>query len=123
MRLLVLFGITVARRTGCSLLAKYSSVAFHLLALLLAESKQGDENIHGLYVMKLMRSFCISSSEKRGDPFKHMASILVNILQKNAGRKLLLDPKRGLSKKIIRQIGSSSSLGKKGAYLFLFLFP
>ncbi|XP_075485307.1 uncharacterized protein LOC142525023 isoform X3 [Primulina tabacum] len=64
-RLLVLFGITVARRTGCSLLAKYSSVAFHLLALLLAESKQGDENIHGLYVMKLMRSFCISSSEKR----------------------------------------------------------
>ncbi|XP_073032435.1 uncharacterized protein [Primulina eburnea] len=76
--------------------------------------QQGDEKMHGLCVMKLVRSFCTSSSEKRGDPFEHVASILVNISQKEAGRKLLLDPKRGLLKQIIRQFDSSSLLRKKG---------
>ncbi|XP_022868567.1 protein HGH1 homolog [Olea europaea var. sylvestris] len=49
-----------------------------------------------------------------GDPFEHVASILVNISQKEAGRKLLLDPKRGLLKQIIRQFDSGSLLRKKG---------
>ncbi|KAH6805289.1 ARM repeat superfamily protein [Perilla frutescens var. frutescens] len=74
-----------------------------------------DEKMQGLYIMKLVRSFCTSSSEKKGDdPFEHVASILVNISQKEAGRKLLLDPKRGLLKQIIRQFDSPSPLRKKG---------
>ncbi|KAL3824131.1 hypothetical protein ACJIZ3_020160 [Penstemon smallii] len=76
--------------------------------------QQGDEKMHGLYIMRLVRSFCASSSEKKGDPFEHVASILVNISQKEAGRKLLLDPKRGLLKQIIRQFDSPSPLRKKG---------
>ncbi|KAH6802014.1 ARM repeat superfamily protein [Perilla frutescens var. frutescens] len=98
----------------------------HLLVMLIVNLTQldigiesllqnGDEKMQGLYIMKLVRSFCTSSSEKKGDdPFEHVASILVNISQKEAGRKLLLDPKRGLLKQIIRQFDSSSPLRKKG---------
>ncbi|XP_059448444.1 uncharacterized protein LOC132179701 isoform X1 [Corylus avellana] len=73
-----------------------------------------DEKMHGLHVMKLVRSFCRSSSESSDDPFEHVGSILVNISKQEAGRKLLLDPKRGLLKQIIRQFDSSSPLRKKG---------
>nr|POE64724.1 protein hgh1 like [Quercus suber] len=37
-----------------------------------------DEKMNGLYVMKLVRSFCRSSSETSDDPFEHVASILVS---------------------------------------------
>ncbi|GLT27673.1 hypothetical protein SLA2020_026540 [Shorea laevis] len=74
----------------------------------------GDDKMQGLYVMKLVRSFCGSSSESRDDPFDHVGSILVNISQKEAGRKMLLDPKRGLLKQIIRQFDSARPLRKKG---------
>uniref|UniRef100_A0A7N0UJU1 Protein HGH1 homolog n=1 Tax=Kalanchoe fedtschenkoi TaxID=63787 RepID=A0A7N0UJU1_KALFE len=73
-----------------------------------------DEKLHGLYVMKLVRSFCTSSYDTNGDPFEHVGSILVNISQKEAGRKILLDSKRGLFKQIIRQFDTKSSLRKKG---------
>ncbi|KAK3003637.1 hypothetical protein RJ639_019636 [Escallonia herrerae] len=76
--------------------------------------QSGDEKMHGLHVMKLVRSFCTSSNEKKGDPFEHVGSILVNISKKEAGRKILLDPKRGLLKQIIRQFDSASLLRKKG---------
>ncbi|PSS13526.1 hypothetical protein CEY00_Acc14137 [Actinidia chinensis var. chinensis] len=74
----------------------------------------GDEKMHGLYVMRLVRSFCTSSNEKDGDPFEQVGSVLVNISKREAGRKLLLDPKRGLLKQVIRQFDSTSSLRKKG---------
>jgi hypothetical protein len=48
------------------------------------------------------------------DAFEHVGSILVNISKQEAGRKLLLEPKRGLLKQIIRQFDSSSPLRKKG---------
>ncbi|XP_047964248.1 protein HGH1 homolog [Salvia hispanica] len=100
----------------------------HLLVMLIVNVTQldagiesllqnADEKMQGLYVMKLVRSFCASSSssERKGDdPFEHVASILVNISQKEAGRKLLLEPKRGLLKQIIRQFDSPSPLRKKG---------
>ncbi|KAL7110198.1 hypothetical protein ACP275_05G010000 [Erythranthe tilingii] len=97
----------------------------HLLVMLLVNLTQldvgiqsllqnEDEKMRGLYIMKLVRSFCTSSSQKEGDPFEHVASILVNISQKEDGRKLLLDPKRGLMKQIIRQFDSPSTLRKKG---------
>ncbi|CAA0823864.1 ARM repeat superfamily protein [Striga hermonthica] len=76
--------------------------------------QQEDEKMCGLYIMKLVRSFCTSPSENKGDPFEHVASVLVNISKKEAGRKLLLDPKRGLLKQIIRQFDSPSPLRKKG---------
>ncbi|WCJ21274.1 ARM repeat superfamily protein [Euphorbia peplus] len=75
-----------------------------------------DEKMQGLFVMKLVRSFCQSSGDTKDDPFDHVGSILVNISQKDAGRKMLLDPKRGLLKQIVRQIDSSSPLRKKGVY-------
>ncbi|XP_076928635.1 uncharacterized protein LOC143592648 [Bidens hawaiensis] len=74
----------------------------------------GDDKVHGLYVMKLVRSFCTSSSDKKDDPFGHVGSILVNVSKNKAGRTLLLDPKRGLLKQIIRQFDSTSILRKKG---------
>lgn len=48
------------------------------------------------------------------DPFEHVGSVLVNISKQEAGRKLLLDPRRGLLKQIIRQFDSSSPLRRKG---------
>ncbi|KAM7269520.1 hypothetical protein ACFE04_025017 [Oxalis oulophora] len=74
----------------------------------------GDEKIQGLYITKLVRSFCRSSGETDDDPFDHVGSILVNISKKETGRKMLLDPKRGLLKQIIRQFDSTSLLRKKG---------
>ncbi|KVI05534.1 Armadillo-like helical [Cynara cardunculus var. scolymus] len=73
-----------------------------------------DDKVQGLYVMKLVRSFCTSSNEKKDDPFGHVGSILVNVSKNKAGRVLLLDPKRGLLKQIIRQFDSTSLLRKKG---------
>jgi hypothetical protein len=51
------------------------------------------------------------------DPFDHVGSILVNISKKEAGRKMLLDSKRGLLKQILRQFDSTSPLRKKGVYI------
>lgn len=48
------------------------------------------------------------------DPFEHVGSILVNISKKEAGRVILLDPKRGLLKQIIMQFDSTSLLRKRG---------
>nr|DAD31109.1 TPA_asm: hypothetical protein HUJ06_009960 [Nelumbo nucifera] len=50
----------------------------------------GDDKIQGSYVMKLVRSFCSSSSEMREDPFEHVASILVNISVANRTQKMPL---------------------------------
>ncbi|BAT74524.1 uncharacterized protein HKW66_Vig0001810 [Vigna angularis] len=73
-----------------------------------------DEKVHGLYVMKLVRSFCRTTHDSDDDAFEHVGSILVNISKQREGRKLLLDPKRGLLKQITRQFDSNSSLRKKG---------
>ncbi|RDY10338.1 Protein HGH1-like protein [Mucuna pruriens] len=74
-----------------------------------------DEKVRGLYVMKLVRSFCRTThDESNDDAFEHVGSILVNISKQREGRELLLDPKRGLLKQIIRQFDSNSSLRKKG---------
>nr|KYP45390.1 UPF0570 protein [Cajanus cajan] len=73
-----------------------------------------DEKVRGLYVMKLVRSFCRTTHESNDDAFEHVGSILVNISKQREGRELLLDPKRGLLKQIIRQFDSNSLLRKKG---------
>lgn len=112
-------------KTAMDLLYKPDSAITHLLVMLLVNLTQldagiasllqiEDEKMHGLYVMKLVRSFCRSPNEKQGDPFEHVGFVLVNISKKEAGRKLLLDPKRGLLKQIIMQFDSTSPLRKKG---------
>ncbi|KAK0573621.1 hypothetical protein LWI29_011044 [Acer saccharum] len=111
-------------KTVMDLLYKPDSGITQLLVMLLVNLTQldegissllqtGDEQMKGLYLMKLVRSFCRASSES-SDQFEHVGSILVNISKKEAGRKILLDPKRGLLKQIIRQFDSTSLLRKKG---------
>lgn len=112
-------------KIAMDLLYKPGSTITRLLVMLLVNLTQldagissllqiEDEKMHGLYVMKLARSFCRSPNEKQGDPFEHVGSILVNISKMEAGRKILLDPKRGLLKQIIMQFDSKSPLRKKG---------
>lgn len=48
------------------------------------------------------------------DTFEYVASILVNISKVEAGRRILMEPKRGLLKQIIRQFDSTNQLRKKG---------
>ncbi|MBA0592914.1 hypothetical protein Gorai_009878 [Gossypium raimondii] len=116
------------------MLYKLGSSITQLLVMLLVNLTQlddgissllqiGDDKMQGLYVMKLVRSFCRCSETSashsfvtplQDDPFDHVGSILVNISKKEEGRKMLLDPKRGLLKQIIRQFDSSSLLRKKG---------
>uniref|UniRef100_A0A0D3CA26 Protein HGH1 homolog n=2 Tax=Brassica oleracea var. oleracea TaxID=109376 RepID=A0A0D3CA26_BRAOL len=73
-----------------------------------------DEKMRGLHIMKLVRSFCRSSGETADDEFEHVGSILVNVSKTEDGRKMLLEPKRGLLKQIIRQFDSTNQLRKKG---------
>ncbi|XP_062111626.1 uncharacterized protein LOC133823063 [Humulus lupulus] len=114
-------------KTAMDMLYKPESSIGHLLVMLLVNLTQfdagitsllqaGDEKMQGLYVMKLVRSFCRSSSETREDAFEHVGSILVNISKNKAGRELLLDPKRGLLKQMVRQFDSPNSLRRKGVY-------
>ncbi|KAJ4750567.1 ARM repeat superfamily protein [Rhynchospora pubera] len=75
----------------------------------------GDEKMEGLYVSKLVRSFCRSSSADSGeDAFEHVASVLINISKAEAGRRVLLEPKRGLLKQVMRQSDSTNPIRKKG---------
>ncbi|CAM9001211.1 unnamed protein product [Rhodiola kirilowii] len=77
-----------------------------------------DEKMQGLYVMKLVRvaiaarslmimiDDCIKRYIPRryrsvSDPFEHVGSILVNISQKDVGRKILLDPSAVYSSKYL----------------------
>ncbi|GAB2297205.1 hypothetical protein Dimus_031318 [Dionaea muscipula] len=112
-------------KTSMDLLYKQDPGIARLLVMLLVNLTQldagissllqtEDERTYGLHVMKLVRSFCTSSSEKLDDPFEHVGSILVNISKREAGRRFLLDPKRGLLKQIIRQSDSASPIRKKG---------
>ncbi|CAN0925991.1 Origin of replication complex subunit 6, partial [Linum grandiflorum] len=114
-------------RMAMELLYRPDSTITRLLVMLLVNLTQldagissllqtDDEKMRGLHIMKLVRSFCRSSNDNKDDPFDHVGSVLVNISQKEAGRKLLMDPKRGLLKQILRQFDSTSPLRKKGIY-------
>ncbi|XP_010527895.1 PREDICTED: protein HGH1 homolog [Tarenaya hassleriana] len=112
-------------KVAMDLLYKPDSSITRLLVMLLVNLTQlddgissllqiGDEKMQGLYVMKLVRSFCRSSGESADDPFEHVGSILVNVSKTEMGRKVLLDSKRGMLKQIIRQFDSTNQLRKKG---------
>lgn len=66
-----------------------------------------------MFILQMLASHSFVTT-LQDDPFDHVGSILVNISKKEEGRKMLLDPKRGLLKQIIRQFDSSSLLRKKG---------
>lgn len=59
----------------------------------------------------MIRIFLIYAPD---DQFEHVGSILVNISKTEDGRRMLLEPKRGLLKQIIRQFDSTNQLRKKG---------
>ncbi|XP_078444715.1 ARM repeat superfamily protein isoform X2 [Wolffia australiana] len=86
------------------LLANLTQIDSGVLALL----QVGDEKLEGLFISKLVRSFCSSSVEESS------GSILVNISKAEAGRKILLHPKRRLLKQIVQQMDSTNPLRKKG---------
>ncbi|XP_071934783.1 uncharacterized protein [Coffea arabica] len=52
--------------------------------------QSGDEKMKGLYIMKLVRSFCTSSSERRGLLIRLSLTKLNQVLQHMGPRKLLL---------------------------------
>ncbi|VAH12894.1 unnamed protein product [Triticum turgidum subsp. durum] len=98
-------------RSLVMLLVNLTQVESGISALLQA----GDEKVQGLYVAKLVRSFCRSSCDSEDeDIFEHIASILVNISKVEAGQRILMEPKRGLLKQIIGQFDSTNQLRKKG---------
>eukprot|EP00262_Sarcandra_glabra_P021097 TRINITY_DN8715_c0_g1_i1.p1 TRINITY_DN8715_c0_g1~~TRINITY_DN8715_c0_g1_i1.p1 ORF type:complete len:337 (+),score=73.97 TRINITY_DN8715_c0_g1_i1:51-1061(+) len=112
-------------KTAMEMLYKQDCGITRLLIMLLVNLTQldtgvtsllqiGDEKMQGLYILKLVRSFCRSPTEATEDPFEHVGSILVNVSKLEVGRKILLDPKRGLLKQIIPQFDSASTLRKKG---------
>ncbi|KAK4788531.1 hypothetical protein SAY86_019850 [Trapa natans] len=112
-------------KTTIDILYKPDSAIAKLLVMLLVNLTQTDagiasllqikeEKVQGLYLMKLVRSFCRSTNDTRDDPFEHVSSILMNLSKSEEGRKIILDPKRALLKQIIRQFDCNSPIRKKG---------
>ncbi|VAH12896.1 unnamed protein product [Triticum turgidum subsp. durum] len=111
LRLLASVGAGGAGEAAADSLVNLTQVESGISALLQA----GDEKVQGLYVAKLVRSFCRSSCDSEDeDIFEHIASILVNISKVEAGQRILMEPKRGLLKQIIGQFDSTNQLRKKG---------
>ncbi|XP_068309657.1 uncharacterized protein [Pyrus communis] len=80
---------------GLQSLGNYSKILLPSLSRLVAGNKEtGDEKMQGLYVMKLVRSFCRSSDEASEDPFEHVGSILVNISKREAEEAAEAEPER-----------------------------
>jgi hypothetical protein len=73
--------------------------------------------VYYVYFCMLPLFWVLNAMRMADDPFDHVGSILVNISKKEAGRKMLLDSKRGLLKQILRQFDSTSPLRKKGVYI------
>ncbi|KAH7315787.1 hypothetical protein KP509_21G065300 [Ceratopteris richardii] len=94
-----------------------------LLTLLIVNLTQSDlgvkrllqeaDKLEGLYVRKLVRLFS-KASEGVEDYYEHVASILVNVTQRESGRRLILDPKKGLLKQILPHSDSTSLVRRKG---------
>uniref|UniRef100_A0A0D9XJN6 Protein HGH1 N-terminal domain-containing protein n=1 Tax=Leersia perrieri TaxID=77586 RepID=A0A0D9XJN6_9ORYZ len=91
------------------LVANLTEVESGVVALL----QVGDENLQGMYVRKLVHLFCRSSAQ---DIFDSVALILMNTSKVEAGRMILMEPKKGLLKKIVQQSDSVNQLRKKGVF-------
>jgi hypothetical protein len=65
-------------------------------------------------VAAISNLFFVQNAEQ--DTFEHVASILVNISKVEAGRRILMEPKRVLLKQIVRQFDSTNQLRKKGVH-------
>ncbi|VAH12895.1 unnamed protein product [Triticum turgidum subsp. durum] len=114
-RLVVLGAVAAAMDVMVKRGGEQPKLARSLVMLLVNLTQAGDEKVQGLYVAKLVRSFCRSSCDSEDeDIFEHIASILVNISKVEAGQRILMEPKRGLLKQIIGQFDSTNQLRKKG---------
>lgn len=74
---------------------------------------QEADKLEGLFVRKLVRLFS-KFPEGSEDQYEHVSSILINVTRVETGRKLMLDPKKGLLKQILPQSGSTSMVRRKG---------
>lgn len=75
----------------------------------------------GVFVLRLVRSCLVASdADISDDPYEYVASVLVNLTRIELGRKLVLDPNRGIFRQILPQIESRNSVRKQGVSPHLF---
>lgn len=70
--------------------------------------------LEGVFVRKLVRLFSKFPGEGSEDQYEHVSAILVNVTRLEAGRKLVLDPRKRLLKQILPQSDSTSMVRRKG---------
>ncbi len=78
----------------------------------------GQERLEGLNMAILLKKFVVSGVdwvEGRPDPFEHLAGVVVNVTRLQQGRKLLLQPGRGLLQALVSQLLSPSETRRRGA--------
>ena len=65
----------------------------------------------------LLKRFVVSGvdwAEGRDDPFKHLAGVMTNATRLPQGRKLLLQPGRGLLQALVSQLQSPCEMRRRG---------
>ncbi|KXZ46514.1 hypothetical protein GPECTOR_43g951 [Gonium pectorale] len=78
----------------------------------------GQGNMEGLHMAVLLKKFVVGGitlSPGEPDPFEHVASVLTNVTRLAEGRRLLLQPGRGLLAALVSQLQSWNSLRRLGA--------
>lgn len=86
-------------------------VAVHLPQL-------GQGQLEGLHMAVLLKHFVMSSvtlMPGEEDRFEHIANIICNITRIRTGRKLLLEPGRGLLQALAAQLQAPSLVRRRGA--------
>lgn len=99
----------------------------NLLVMLLANltaAERGSEallqldkkGIEGLHVSTLIRKFMDvrNATSSENDKYEHVATILPNVTRFACGRRLLLEPGRGMLAALVSQLRSQSSLRRRG---------
>lgn len=92
------------------LLANLTSLEAGAEALLQA----GKGALEGLNVAMLLKLFLLPVAPGEQDMYEHVATILPNVTRFAAGRRLLLQPGRGLLQALASQLRSGSELRRRG---------
>ncbi|KAL4423726.1 hypothetical protein ABPG75_001027 [Micractinium tetrahymenae] len=74
----------------------------------------GKGPLEGLHVAMLLKLFLAPVTPGAADTYEHVATILPNVTRFSAGRRLLLQPGRGLLQALASQLRSSSELRRCG---------
>ncbi|KAL4446340.1 hypothetical protein ABPG77_003147 [Micractinium sp. CCAP 211/92] len=70
--------------------------------------------LEGLHVAMLLKLFLAPVAPGTADIYEHVATILPNVTRFSAGRRLLLQPGRGLLQALASQLRSGSELRRRG---------